>query len=93
MDHFLALDGLPLSLGSLKRAEDGEGLILRLYEPHGNRGRSILRFPRPVQHVERVNLLEEVESGTVPVLADDGVTVQLDLKPFEVVSLRLGLSV
>jgi alpha-mannosidase len=92
IDHFLALDGLPLSLGSLKRAEAGEGLILRLYEPHGNRGWATLRFPRPVQHVERVNLLEEAGVGYVPVLSDDGVTVQLDLRPFEVVSLRVGLS-
>jgi alpha-mannosidase len=92
IDHFLALYGLPLTLGSLKRAEDGEGLILRLYEPHGNRGRATLRFPRPVLQVERANLLEEVESGPVTVLSDDGMTVQLDLRPFEVVTLRVGLS-
>jgi alpha-mannosidase len=92
MDHFLALDGLPLSLGSLKRAEDGEGLILRLCEPHGNRGRATLRFPRPVQQVERVNLLEEAGSGSVPVLSDDGLTVQLDVRPFAIVSLRVDLS-
>jgi alpha-mannosidase len=92
IDHFLSLDGLPLSLGSLKRAEDGEGLILRLYEPHGNRGRATLRFSRPARHVERVNLLEEADAGSVPVLSDDGLSVQLDLRPFEVVSLRVGLS-
>ncbi len=91
MDHFLALDGLPLSLGSLKRAEDGEGLILRLHEPHGNRGRATFRFPCRVQRVERVNLLEEPAEGPAPVLADDG-TVHLDVRPFEVVSLRVVLS-
>jgi alpha-mannosidase len=89
MDHFLVLDGLPLSLGSLKRAEDGDGLILRLDEPHGNRGRATLRFPRPVQRVERVNLLEEPDAGATPALSDDGLTVDLDLRPFEVVSLRI----
>jgi alpha-mannosidase len=93
INHFLGLDGLPLSLGSLKPAEDGEGLILRLYEPHGNRGRLTLRFPRPVQQVERVNLLEEADAGSVPVLSDDGLTVQVDVRPFEVVSMRVGLSV
>ena len=92
IDHFLALDGLPLSLGSLKRAEDGEGLILRLHEPHGNRGRTTLRFPLPLQRVERVNLLEEPAEGPAPVLSDDGLTVHLDLRPFEVVSLRVVLS-
>ena len=83
------LDGLPLSLGSLKRAEDGEGLILRLHEPHGNRGRATLRFPMPVQRIERVNLLEEPAEGPAPVLADDGRAIHLDVRPFEVVSLRL----
>ena len=90
MNHFLAPDGL-LSRGSLKRAEDGEGLILRLYEPHGNRGRALLRFPMPLQRVERVNLLEEPAESR-PVLADDGATVHLDVRPFEVVSLRVVLS-
>ena len=89
MDHFLALDGLPLSIGSLKRAEDGEGLILRLHEPHGNRGRAPLRFPLRLQRVERVNLLEEPDEGSAPVLSDDGLTVHLDLRPFEVISSRV----
>ena len=43
---FLGDEGLPLTLGTLKRAEDGEGVILRLDEPHGNRGVATLRFPR-----------------------------------------------
>jgi alpha-mannosidase len=92
IDHFLHLDGLPLTLGSLKRAEDGEGLILRLHEPYGNRGRTTLRFPRPVQRVERVNLLEESDAGPAPVLSDGGLTVHLDPRPFEVISLRIILS-
>ena len=37
------------SLGSLKLAEDGEGMILRLYEPHGARGECTLRFARRVE--------------------------------------------
>jgi alpha-mannosidase len=94
MDHFLALDGLPLSLGSLKRAEEGEGLILRLHEPYGNRGRATLRFPIPLNRIDRVNLLEleELAEGPAPVLADDEATVHLDVRPFEVVSLRVVLS-
>ena len=39
---FLTADGQPLTLGTLKRAEDGEGIILRLHEPHGNRGLATL---------------------------------------------------
>jgi alpha-mannosidase len=94
LDRFLVLDGLPLSLGSLKRAEDGDGLILRLHEPHGNRGRATLRFSMSLDRIDRVNLLEleEPAEGSAPVHADDEATVHLDVCPFEVVSLRVVLS-
>jgi alpha-mannosidase len=85
---FVSVAGLSLALGALKRAEDGEGLILRLYEPHGNRGEATLRFAMPVERVERVNLLEEPDAGAVPVLTE-GMAVRLRVRPFEVVSLRV----
>ena len=83
---FVRVDGLKLALGSLKRSEDGKGAILRLYEPHGARGTSVLRFGRGVSGVERVNLLEEATGD--PTSLKNG-TVQLDVRPFEVVSLRV----
>ena len=78
-------EGLELALGSLKMAEEGEGVILRLYEPHGARGECTLRFARRVERVERVDLLEEAE-GPVEVYQD---TVRLTVQPFEVVTLRV----
>ena len=78
-------EGLELALGSLKLAEDGDAVILRLYEPHGARGECTLRFGRPVERVERVNLLEEAEG---PVEVHGGV-VRLRVRPFEVVTLRV----
>ncbi len=50
---------------------------MRLHEPHGNRGQATLRFARPVERIERVNLLEEAVDGPAPVLASDGMTVSL----------------
>src|SRR5918993_1220462 len=78
-------EGLEIALGSLKLAEDGDSLILRLYEPHGARGECTLRFGRPVERVERVNLLEEAEG---PVEVHKG-AVRLRVQPFEVVTLRV----
>ena len=49
MPSFVSVDGLPLGIGALKRAEDGNGLILRVYEPHGARGIATLRFGRPIE--------------------------------------------
>jgi alpha-mannosidase len=78
-------EGLELALGSLKMAEQGRGVILRLYEPHGARGESTLRFARCPKRVERVNLLEESE-GPVEVHQD---AVRLRVRPFEVVTLSV----
>jgi alpha-mannosidase len=78
-------EGLELALGSLKLAEHGDSVILRLYEPHGARGECTLRFGRPVERVERVNLLEEAEG---PVEVYKG-AVRLRVQPFEVVTLRV----
>jgi alpha-mannosidase len=89
---FLDVDGLPLALGSLKRAEDGEGMILRLHEPHGARGTATLRFTRPLQRIERVNLLEEPTEGPELAPGNDAMTVQIDVRPLEVVSLRLAFT-
>ena len=91
IDHFLDLDGLPLSLGSLKRAEDGKGSSSASTSRTAIAGAATLRFPMPVHRIERVNLLEEPAEGPAPVLAEDGRAVHLDVRPFEVVSLRVVL--
>ncbi len=83
----MSVEGVALALGSLKMAEDGRGVILRLYEPHGARGECALRFARGVESAERANLLEESE-GEVEVREG---AVRLELRPFEVVTLRIEL--
>jgi alpha-mannosidase len=83
----VSAEGLPVALGSLKMAEDGRGVVLRLYEPRGARGECALRFSHGVERVERANLLEEAEER---VEVRDG-AVRLELRPFEVVTLRVAL--
>ncbi len=82
--ELVVVEGAELALGSLKRAEDGRAVILRLYEPHGARGPATLRFASRLGGAERVNLLEEPE-GTVEVRGHE---VLLDVRPFEVLTLR-----
>jgi alpha-mannosidase len=81
----VAVEGVELALGALKPAEDGEATILRLYEPHGARGECTLRFAHGLESVERTNLLEEPE-GAIGVNDD---AVRLEVRPFEVVTLRI----
>ena len=87
---FVESEGVALALGSLQMAEDGRGVILRLYEPHGARGRCTLRFAREIKGVERVNLLEEPEDET-PEVAPEGNAIRLQVRPFQVLTLRLEL--
>lgn len=68
--------------------EEGNALILRVSEPHGARGTATLRFGRDVADVERVALLEEPDANAA-LRAEDARTVHLEMRPFEVASLRL----
>ncbi|QIN83516.1 alpha-mannosidase [Rubrobacter tropicus] len=82
---FVVAEGLEVALAALKAAEDGRGEILRLYEPHGARGECRLNFPGGLQSAEKTNLLED--GGESLEVREDGLS--LELRPFEVVSLRL----
>jgi alpha-mannosidase len=74
----LEVGGIQLALGALKGAEDGRGLILRLYEPQGARGPTSIRLDEGWRVTEGVDLLED------PAGAPD-----LDFGPFQVRSYRL----
>jgi alpha-mannosidase len=80
------VEGVELALGGLKAAEDGRGQILRLYEPHGARGRCRLRYPGGIHSAEKSNLLEDPGGEALQV---DGGEILLEVGPFEVVTLRV----
>ena len=75
-----------LRLASLKKAEDSEAIILRLYEPHGGRGKTTVETAIQLQKAVIVNILEdEIQELTI----DDGRQVTFEFKPFQVISLKL----
>ena len=76
----LAFEGLSAALGALKPAEDGAGLILRVYEPAGGRGPFAFRLPPGWRNAGAVDILEEPSEAK----AADGLT------PFEIRSWRLA---
>ena len=81
---FFALTG-PAILEAIKPAEDGDGWIVRVYEPNGGRGTVTLRSARPWQQVVACNLVEE--NGAA--LPNDGQSVAFPIGPFEIVALRV----
>jgi alpha-mannosidase len=88
-EGFVQVEGIELGLGTLKVADDGNGLILRVYEPNGARGPVSLRFREPAASVERVNLLEEPAEGAPIELIEGGSAARFEVRPFELITLRL----
>ncbi len=84
---FFSLDQPAVILDGVKKAEDSDALILRLYEARGTRGRVRLSSPLPVRAAALVNLLED---ELAPLAWQEG-GVALDFKPFEIISLRLSI--
>ncbi|MCB8943467.1 MAG: alpha-mannosidase [Ardenticatenaceae bacterium] len=70
---------------TVKLAEDGDGLIVRLYESERRRGTAVLRCGFPLAAAWRTNLLEENQAELA--VADDEVAVEI--RPFQIVTLRL----
>jgi alpha-mannosidase len=65
---------------TVKAAESGDGVVVRVYECGNRRGPAALRFCRPLAGAAEVNLLEE-EPRPVHV---EGDTVRFDVRPFEI---------
>jgi alpha-mannosidase len=74
----LRIDGIAVALGALKALEDRPGLLLRVYEPHGARGRLRVTLPDGWRIGQALDLLERPSGPPSP-----------ELGPFAVRSLEL----
>jgi alpha-mannosidase len=70
---------------TVKGAEDGDGLIVRLYESQRRRGQVRLKLGFELGRAWRTNLLEENQDALTP----DGNTLTFSVRPYEIVTLRL----
>lgn len=84
---FLEVEG-PAIVQTLKPAEDGDGWILRLYEPHGGRGMVRVRGAYPWRQVVECNHVEEVRQA----LTVEGASFAFPIRPFEIKTFRLHLA-
>lgn len=91
---------LPVVIETIKRAEDGAGFIVRLYEPARRRGIVSLRFGIPVRAAYSVNILEESPVAVdviqeIPEIEEGAdappptTRVEFPIKPFQIVTLRV----
>jgi alpha-mannosidase len=84
---FLTVSADHVVAETVKAADDGDGLIVRLYEAHNRRGPVTLTFDRPVHSAEETDLLERVHGQA----ECQGCTVRCTIRPYEIKTLRVRL--
>ncbi|MBC7262297.1 MAG: hypothetical protein H5T63_09810 [Chloroflexi bacterium] len=78
-------------VSAFKRAEDGEGLIVRLVEMHGKATTAQLHFLWPIRAAEEVSLAEEPMPGGAEWLVVSEGGMQVTMHPYEIKTVRLRI--
>jgi len=81
----MSVVGGNIVIDTVKKAEDDNGIIVRMYEAHGCRGRYEFVTNLPVKRVVETNLMEKEENRLV---MKSG-RLLLEFKPFQIVTLKL----
>jgi alpha-mannosidase len=79
-----AVDDTNLVLDGIKRAEDSDAIVLRLYEAHGGRGVARVRLAFPFTRAVRANALEDDGDE----LAVEGDEIVVPYRPHELVTVK-----
>jgi alpha-mannosidase len=85
LPSLVACDSPNVIIETVKAAEDGNGLIVRLYESHRKRGNILLKVGFRLAQAWRTNLLEQ-NLTSVEIHQQ---FIQLPIHPFEIITLRL----
>jgi alpha-mannosidase len=83
------LHGDPVELAALKKAEDSNAIIVRLYEPHGNRAKTTIEAPGGLRNASIVNILERNDQ---PLAIEDQHRIKLSFTPFQMISLKMNFA-
>jgi len=82
---WFSVSGKNVVIETVKKAEDDSGLIVRLYEANGCRGRRTLRTSLPLTRAVETDLMEREERE----LALRNGRVALDFKPYQIRTVKL----
>jgi alpha-mannosidase len=86
---FFATDAPNVVVTAVKKSEDTNALMVRLYEWAGQSGVVHLRVPRGAAAAQLTNLMEKEEGKDLGV---DGATVTVPIHPYEIVTVQLAYS-
>jgi alpha-mannosidase len=85
----ISTDDPNLVIDTIKRSEDGDAVVVRLYECHGARGTARLKVMPRCTRATFCNILEE--DGDEAKL--NGGTLETTYSPHQIVSIKLHLTV
>jgi alpha-mannosidase len=84
-ESFASVDDPNLVLDTIKRAEDSDALVLRLYEAHGARGSARVRLAQPFESAVATNLLEDDGEPLVV----EGREIVLPYRPHQILTVKV----
>jgi alpha-mannosidase len=85
VNSFFAIDADNVVLEVVKKAEKGEGTILRFYECHGVRGDVGVKVDLPFKKIQEVDLMED----RIGDIESKNGEFEFEIKPFEIKTFRL----
>ncbi len=87
-EDFLRLEPDNLIMTAFKKSEDDDSLALRFYEAEGQFARARVQLAQPVRKAWLTNLIEEEPK---PLTVDSHGALEFDVRPWEIVTLRLAM--
>ena len=85
-------DNSSVIVETVKRAEDSDDLILRLYECANRRGPVQVRLPFVIAQVAEVNLLEEELANSEIMLGSDQMSFEANFLPYQIKSFKVKVA-
>ena len=85
LTSLVSVDRPNIVIETVKPAEDGNGIVVRLYESQRRRGPVTLTAGFEIAEAWHTNLLEENETALEP----SGNSVELSVRPYQIITLRL----
>jgi alpha-mannosidase len=86
---FVKTDQSNIVIEALKKAEDSDDMVIRLYECYNRRGKAALEFAKPVRSAVICNMLEENEAEPIQI---DGCRVEFYMNPYEIKTIKIKLA-
>lgn len=91
IEPLFEVDDPAVTVEAVKLAEDRSGdVVVRLYEAHGSRARARLVRRFDATGVSETDLLERTLAEHLAVRTTDGPAIDLELRPFQLVTLRFN---